>query len=396
MSARTHLGGALLALGAIAAALVPARFARPTAETPAASSRVQGTAASELEPAVAHVLDRAVWDEMERQELVGLAVGVVRDGRVVYTRGYGFADRERCEPVSERTLFRWASLSKPLTAVAALQLWDAGRLDLDADVREYVPEFPDKGEPITLRHLLSHQGGLSGTYRGPLARWSREWPHPSDEPVRALEVFRDTPLVGPPGAQFCYSTPGYILLSAAVQRAGGEPFIAQVRERIAEPLGLASLQPDRGGRHLPYRAAGYRRLRGRVVRVCRAPDVSWKLGGGGFTSNIGDLARFAAALLDGTLVSKDAESLMWTPRRDASGRRTKYGLGFKIDRDTHGRPVVWHDGAQEKTRSRLVLYPDQGFGIVLLSNCEHADLDRFATAIEKALGFRGELLARAE
>ena len=105
-------------------------------------------------------IDRAIQAEMERQRIVGLALGCIRDGQVVYTKGFGFEDRERRIPVSGQTLFRWASVSKPLTAIAAWQLVEKQRLDLDADVRTLVPEFPDKGTKITARQLMCHQGGI--------------------------------------------------------------------------------------------------------------------------------------------------------------------------------------------------------------------------------------------
>ncbi len=126
--------------------------------------------ALEWRPAV----DQAVRDEMARQELVGVAIGVIRDGRVVYTAGYGMADREAEVPVTDETLFRWASISKPVTAVAAMQLVEAGKLDPSADIRDYVPEFPDKGTVITTEQLLAHLGGIVHYSNGPVIRTERE------------------------------------------------------------------------------------------------------------------------------------------------------------------------------------------------------------------------------
>lgn len=97
---------------------------------------------------------------MRAQHAVGVAIGLIDDREVVYVKGYGLADREHRTATTRRTLFRWASVSKTLTAVRAMQLWEAGELDLDRDVRAYVPEFPDKGHVITVRQLLSHQSGL--------------------------------------------------------------------------------------------------------------------------------------------------------------------------------------------------------------------------------------------
>ena len=180
-------------------------------------------------------IDEAVLVEMERQEVVGLAIGVLREGRIAYVRGYGLADREEAVPVNRDTMFRWASVSKPVTAIAAMQLVEQGKLRLDDDVRHYVPEFPDKGHRITVRHLLCHQGGIVHYTNGEVVRTQQQYTnqHPFADVVMALDTFKESPLVSLPGGKYSYSTHGYILLSAVVERAGGQPFADQVRERIA-------------------------------------------------------------------------------------------------------------------------------------------------------------------
>ncbi|NLE36868.1 MAG: beta-lactamase family protein, partial [Pirellulaceae bacterium] len=255
----------------------------------AAGSLAVACATEVLSPTHARAVDDAIRAEMERQQAVGAAVGVVRDGRVVYLKGYGHADREAGVPVTEQTLFRWASISKTLTAVAAMQLVERGLLDLDADVRSHVPEFPDKGVVITPRQLLCHQGGIVHYSNGRVIRTEREYdtPHPFEDVVTALDTFKESPLVAKPGERASYTTHGYILLSAVVERAGSETFADQVRRRIVEPLGLTTLRPDYQWESIDHRAVGYRTRRGRVVRSTDT-DVSWKLGGGGYLSNIGD------------------------------------------------------------------------------------------------------------
>jgi CubicO group peptidase (beta-lactamase class C family) len=338
-----------------------------------------------LSESAARAVDEAVRAEMDRQGLVGVAVGVVRDGEIAYLKGYGLADREAGRPVATDTLFRWASISKPLTAVVALRLAEDGKLDLDADVRDYVPEFPDKGHPITARQLLGHLGGIPH-YGSTVVRTRRVYDveHPFADVVLALDYFAESPLARPPGERFLYSTHGYVLLSAVAQRAGGTPFFEQVRERVIGPLGLTTLRPDYQWEAIPGRAIGYRK-RGREVVRSHDADVSWKLGGGGFLSGVGDLARFAQALLNHELVSGPTEEVMWTSLRDGDGKPTGYGLGFFVLRDPLGRLVVWHDGATEKARTRMVLFPSERFGVVVMSNCEWAEPQRISQAIYRAL-----------
>jgi CubicO group peptidase (beta-lactamase class C family) len=325
---------------------------------------------------------------MQRQQLIGVAVAIIQDNTIVHVRGYGFADREACEPVTGDTLFRLASLSKPITAVAAMQLWEQHKLDLDADVRTLVPEWPEKEGRITPRLLMSHQSGIPHLIEPSRALWQEWRADPANDPAtdvtRTLPAFADRPLVYPPGMRYHYSTPGYMLLSAVVQRAGGAPFDQQVQERIATPLGMTTLQPDRAWKPLPHRAAGYRKVRDAIVRV-RGFDVSWRLGGGGYCASIGDVARLVQGLLDHRLLSETSLRTMWTSLKDGTGHDTGYGLGFHVTRDPQRRFLVWHEGQWAKARNRMNLYPDQGLGIVVLCNSEYAHPDEIISAIEKAL-----------
>jgi CubicO group peptidase (beta-lactamase class C family) len=199
-----------------------------------------------LSARLAAAVDEAVEAELRRQQLIGVAVGIIRHGEVVLTKGYGLADREQNIPVTTETVFNWASNSKPLTAVAAMQLVQRKKLDLDSDVRRYVPEFLPNGPGITVRQLLCHQSGLPHWNNG------RVVPSPdldakalaSIDPLMSVRRFSQTPLLFEPGARMSYSSYGYILLSAVIERAGGESFYTQIDKRIARPLRLESLQLD--------------------------------------------------------------------------------------------------------------------------------------------------------
>jgi len=348
-------------------------------------------------------VDAAMWDEMKRQELVGLAVGVIVDGRVVYTQGYGWADREKQVPVTRATMFRWASISKSLTAVAAMQLWERKQLDLTTAVRRLVPEFPATVAPITLRHLLCHQGGIVHYTNGKVVVTVRryEQPNPFENVLMALDTFKHSPVVNAPGEKFAYTTHGYILLSAAVELAGKQKFADQVRDRIAKPLGMKSLQPDYQWRDISYRAVGYRKRDGKIVPSTNT-DVSWKLGGGGYISNIDDLAKFALGLLHHNLVQKGTATKMWTPQKLNNGKFTSYGLGFSIAQYHEGKLGKWqpakldhpgpppitlvgHGGSQEKTRTRLLIIPGQNVGVVVMTNSENGDSTKLAGRLLKVL-----------
>jgi serine beta-lactamase-like protein LACTB len=333
-------------------------------------------------------LKEAFASEVQSQELVGAAAAVIIDGKVALLLVEGMADRATAIPVDPRkTLFRWASISKPLTAVAAMQLHQQDLLDLDGDVRELVPEFPDKGVVVSPRQLMGHLGGIVHYRNGPVIRTTgnSSLPHPYEDVVGALDTFKESPLVNTPGEAFAYSTHGYILLSAVVQRAGNHKFADQVDERIATPLGMTTLQPDYQWLEIPGRATGYRKQSDDIVES-RDADVSWKLGGGGFVSSVADLGAFAGGLLQGSLLQPDIQALVWTQQTTSNGESpphiqvTGYGLGFGV-REQFGRRIISHNGAQAKTRTCMLLYPDEMLGVVVMTNCEWGKPEAIATAL---------------
>lgn len=344
-------------------------------------------------------IDQAVAEEMERQELVGVAIGVIEDGEVVYVKGYGWANREAEVPLDEATVINWASNSKPVGAVIAAGLVQAGRLDLDADIRTYVPDFPDKGQTITTRQLLCHQSGIPHYSNGkivsgePLAsRFSRpqhlpdlpEW-----DPAVAVARFANSPLIHQPGHVEDYSSYAYVLLSAVLQAAAEQSLHEQIQVAVVEPLQLNSFQLD-----IPLHpskletqakwATGFRRLQnGGIIAI---PDVAhyWKHAAGGYKSNARDFSCWAAALLGETLMDKTSKEIFWKPQQTADGKIGAYGLGFAVDgRGKNFR--VAHGGSQDETKTRMVLYPEQRRGVVVMSNCNHADPGKISTSIFAAL-----------
>ena len=241
-----------------------------------------------------------------------------------------------------------------------------------------------------MRHLLCHQGGIVHYTNGKVIRTKRDYPvaHPFENVIYALDTFKESPLVNKPGEKYSYSTRGYMLVSAVVERAGKQKFAHQMRDRIAKPLKLATLQPDYQWEEIPHRAVGYRQ-RGGQVEVSTNTDVSWKLGGGGFISNIDDLAKFAAGLLNHRLVKPATRQKMWARQMTSGGEQTKYALGFSFnhyrDGELHtwkangtGIEIVGHSGSQEKTKTWMALSPQKKLGVVVMSNSEYASPRRLA------------------
>ena len=360
------LGGLLwLAIGA--AAPLVAQAATPGAQ-------VQGDApVSGWSDAVV----AAIQQQMAADRIPGLSCAIGVGGAVAWQRGFGQADVENDVAATADTVYRLASISKPITAVAAMQLAEAGKLDLDRDVHGLVPGWPAKQWPVTTRQLLAHLGGVRH-YR---PREAESTFHYGTQ-TEALPRFAADPLLHEPGTKYHYSTYGYNLVAAVVEQVTGAPFAKVVQERIAAPSGAATLQVDDVRRLIKGRAQGYVFV-GDELRNSELMDGSYKLGGGGLCCSAPDLVRVAQALLAGKLLQPASVATMWMPLppRDATaGQPHDYGLGFRIA-EVAGRRVVSHSGAQARVSTILYLLPEQGVVIALLCNLEKVRLQPLAVRI---------------
>lgn len=310
---------------------------------------------------------------MKRQGVPGMSCAVSVNDKMVYAEGHGFADLENDVPATAQTVYRLASISKPVTAVLLMQIAERGDLDLDAPVHTIVPEWPQKRWPSTSRQLLAHLGGVRHyLLEGESTKRYRNQ-------VAGLARFAKDPLLHEPGTVYRYSTYGYNLLAAVVETHYEKPFGEVVRERLATPCNAPSLQDDDLRRLIKHRAQGYRKLAGKLVNS-GLMDSSYKLGGGGLCASAPDLASFAAALVAGRLVKKETLAAMWTEQRTKAGKGVGYGLGFGV-RTQNGQRVVQHSGAQSRVSTMLCMLPDDGIVVVLMCNLERTKLGPLALKI---------------
>lgn len=326
------------------------------------------------EPQVA-AIEQAVAEMLSASGAPGLTVAVALDGKVSYARGFGFADVENQVPASADTVYRLASISKPITAVAALQLAEAGRLDLDADVRRYVPGFPPKPWPITTRQLLAHLGGIRHYQDGEFGQGPADGQAFGENTRRfvslleGLDLFKDDPLLAEPGTRFSYTTHGYTLIGCVIEAVSGERFLEYLGKRVFGPAGMTSARDDDGAALIPHRALGYRKTTSDQIRNSDASDTSYKIPGGGLVATASDLARFASALLDGRLLRPETVAKAFTKQVTKTGRAIGYGLGWDVA-ERNGRREIWHTGAQARVSNVLYLQPDRRLVVAILTNLE--------------------------
>ncbi|HEY0084039.1 MAG TPA: serine hydrolase domain-containing protein [Pyrinomonadaceae bacterium] len=322
------------------------------------------------------LIEAAVAAEMSRQNIAGISVAVVTDNQLRWSNGYGFADVENYVPAKAATIYRLASISKSITAVAAMQLAERGRLDLDAPVQKYCPAFPEKQWPVTVRHLLDHQSGIrhykSIEEYGSTRRY---------EGVAAgLEMFKNDPLLHEPGVKYTYTTFGYSVLGCAIEGASGQKFPDFVRENILKPAAMDRMRIDDINEIIYNRAQGYRRTRTGELRNSDLADNSYKLPGGGFVSTVEDLAKFAVAVQANTLLKKETAEQMFTRQRTRDGKETDYGLGWSVQ-VRNNQKIVGHSGAQQRVSTYLHLIPERNFAVVLMVNVEDTPLRALADRI---------------
>lgn len=317
-------------------------------------------------------LEHSITDFMYARSIPGISAAVVQNGAPVWSEGFGVADMENYVAAAPSTLYRLGSISKPITAVAVMQLWERGKLDLDAPVQKYCPAFPQKEYPITTRELLAHLGGIRH-YDGDL---KRDVPADSARHFasmqESLQIFENDPLVARPGTEFHYSTYGYTLVGCVLEGAASEKFTDYVHENVFLPAGMFDTQADNYSAVVQHRTRWYHKDESGVVRNAGVLDSSYKIPGGGLISSADNMAKFASAMLADKLVKPATRELMWTASKPSGGMPSHYGLGWFVE-DKFGVHIVGHTGGQQGTDTTLLLVPARGTAVVVLANLDSSD-----------------------
>lgn len=314
----------------------------------------------------------------------GMSVSVVKGNRIVWFEAFGLADVERQIDVTRKTRFRLASASKAVTGSLCAKLAERSKIDLDRDIRAYLPSFPDKGDKITLRLLLGHLGCIRH-YQA--SDWSAEATGGSidgrtyNSTEDALALFANDPLACVPGEKYKYSTFGFTLIGAVLESGLKKPFPEILRSELLAPLQLASIGPDRpevGG----STSTKFYKDDGEIVEV--APGNSgYKVPGGGLFGTADDLARFGAAHFEEGFFSKRTLTEIFTVQRLKNDTLGRAGLAWRVGEDENGRPTVHHAGAMPGARSIIVVYRQERLAIAILTNvwAEPANIRGYAAKI---------------
>jgi CubicO group peptidase (beta-lactamase class C family) len=321
-----------------------------------------------------------VTEALDRWPSAGLAVGVIRDGGLARFHGHGVADVVTSAPITPDTVFRIGSITKTFTAIAVMQLWEQGLVDLDAPANSYLRTFrlvpADSGvRPATLRHLLTHTAGIGYWRRfSDLLRpglGSGVQAGRGGAPSMADYYRRGLPVEVQPGTKWVYSNHGFAALGQVVEDVTGQPLDAYLHEHVFQPLGMGhtDLRPSWRVRH--HLATGYL-LRRNGLRAVRDRDVP-AFGGGAAYSTTADLGRYVEALLNdganaqGSALKPETMAMMFEPHFRPDPRLPGMGLGFHLGAERRHR-TAGHDGITAGFLSQMTLAPDEGVGVVVLGN----------------------------
>lgn len=338
---------------------VPAALAQ---KAKPAAPRTGVRTAAQYAKAIQH-FEEFARKQMALDKTVGMTIGFMKDD-FVWVKGYGYADLENKSPAKAESAYRLASVSKPMTAVAILQLVDKGKIDLDAEVQTYVPYFPKKQWPVTVRQVLGHIGGISH-YKNPENELHIKTHKNTREAIAIFEAFD---LVAEPGTRYSYSSYGYNLLGAIVEAASGMSFSDYMRQNVWQPLDMNDTRMDDPLEVIPNRVRGYQLVNGQV-KNSEFIDISSRFGGGGARSTVPDMLKFAKGVMDQKLLKPETWDSMTASMSTKAGRLTNYGMGWETT-PYSGRYMLVHSGGQQETRTLLYIIPAQRMAIAVGLNFE--------------------------
>ena len=357
-----------------------------------AISAPASSAARAITRSVETRIDSAAKQDVASGRVAGAAVAVLRDGQLVFSRGYGRSNLELSAPVGAKTVFRIGSLTKQFTAAGVLLLAEQGRLKIDDKLSVYLPHFPRANE-VTLRDLLNHTSGIHNFTEGPVI----DKISTSGATVQQLvtDIAEQSPLYDfDPGKGWWYSNSNYALLGAVIEKVSGESWAAFMKTQIFDKLGMADTAADDARDVVPGRASGYSLIKGSPGRFRNADFTAMSVpyAAGALRSTVGDMARWSAGLYGGKLLKPESLKEMLAPGRLRSGAEDQTAIAwpggkafappagyvpgpyaFGLDHHSeNGRRIVGHDGSIAGFDALMQTYVDEGLTIIVLTNTNGA------------------------
>jgi len=324
-------------------------------------------------------VDGAIREQMKEQQIPGVGIAVVRNGRIVEAEGYGLANIECGTPVTPATIFEIGSITKQLTATAIMLLAEEGKLSLDDNITKFFPEASLTLKAVTIRHLLTHTSGIpdidgdveDASHAGQgIVDLRREYTE--DELVRA---YLAQPLKTPPGSKWSYCNVCYSLLGFLIHRVTGTSYAEFLRERIFAPLGMNATRMLSFAEIIPNRATGYDLINGAWKNTRRWQSESiFSDAAGGLMMNVLDLAKWDAALYTERIIKRSSLEAMWKPVPLDDGIAYPNGIGWFVASAKDHR-IVFHTGSGPGFCAAISRYLDDRLTFIVLTNICHSHSD---------------------
>lgn len=318
-------------------------------------------AVSVVGQSASETVDAVVADEMAKQKIPGLALVVIKDGKTVKQGNYGMANVELNVPVTGDTVFKIASISKPMLAMGILQLAEQGKLNIDDKVSKHFTDAPATWNAITLRHLLSHTSGIV-----------REAPGFNGSLIQAdadvIKTAYPLPLRFTPGEKYEYCNVGYFMLAEIITRISGKPWTQYVREDLFAKAGMKASRETSKADIVPNRANAYLLENGEIKN---AESFKAIRPSGAFLSTANDLINFDRALDNFSLLKNETQQQMWTPFKLNDGSNAPYGLGWQTA-NYRGKKQIGHGGSLNGFRLEYTRFPEDRVTIIILTNMASA------------------------
>lgn len=312
----------------------------------------------------------------EEQQIVGLSITVSLEDSTIWSEGLGYADlnlKNRIEP--DKTLFRIASISKPITATILGRLYEEGIVDLEESIYSYVPNFPKKTFDFTLMDLATHRSGI---------RHYKAFEKENQQPLsmeEGLKKFERSNLRFKPGTDYLYSSYGYNLLGVAMEKASGTSFSDLLKTHIAEPLNMKNTIPDYGS-YDTLQTSGFFIKSGKdKIKGTEPVYMGFKLPSGGMLSTSEDLVKLGNAYVYQSVLKPSTQERLLTDQPLPDGRKTGYGLGWGIKSNKDGKTIISHTGGNTGAVCRLIIYPEEELVIAVVSNTSGIDWQKFIRTV---------------
>jgi len=306
-------------------------------------------------------VDALMQKVIDAKTIPAAGVVVVRDGKVVLTKGYGAADMEGSTPANENTPFQIASVTKQFTAAAVLLLVEDGKLKLDDTLGKYVTDVPAKWSGVTIRQLLNQVSGIPNYTAG--GKLVKDKIYTSSE---ILGLVKDVPHRFEPGTKWEYSNTNYFLLGMVIEKASGKSYASFMHERIFRPLGMKSTTVNTRGLKIQNAAVGYELASGKWQRA-KLDEPSQPFAAGAIVSTPVDMAKWAIAAGEGKLLKKTSWDEAWTSAKLADGKSADYGFGWRVAKFGEAS-YLGHSGGISGFGSFIVRFPAENLAIVVLTN----------------------------